>query len=164
MFQTWGKLLKFIVTKGDVVSNIALVSSHVKSFLELVLGFFVFLLFIEHASLSYDSLWSIGGHLSDKRLGVLDFFKLVLNSDLKLENFLSIVSVLNLLNNFSGLSVESSFEKRLSVIKLVRINIWEKLGQLIVAISRISVILNLKVTETEERKSSSVSWRELELI
>jgi hypothetical protein len=119
MFQTWSKLLKLVVTKGNIVSDVALVTCHIESFLELILGLIVFLFLIEHASLRHNSFWSVSGHLSNKGFGVLDLFKFILNSDLQLKNFLSVVGIFNLLNNLSCFIVKSSFEERLSVVKLV---------------------------------------------
>ena len=93
-----------------------------------------------------------------------DFFQLVLNCDLELQNLLGVVWVLDLLHNLGGVLVHGSLEQTLGVVKLVAVNVWEELCKLVVAICRVSVVLDLEITETEERKSSSVSWRELELV
>lgn len=63
---------------------------------------------------------------------MLDLFKLVLYSNLKLENLISIVGVFNLLSNFLSLSVHSSLEERLSMVQLVLVDIWIKLGELVI--------------------------------
>jgi len=50
------------------------------------------------------------------------------------------------------------------MVQFVGINIREKLGQLVIAISSVSIILNLEVTEPQKGKGSPVPWRELKLI
>ena len=57
--------------------------------------------------------------------------------------------------------VHGSLEKRLSVIEFILINIREKLGQLIVAISSITIVLDLKVAVTKQRETSPISRLEL---
>ena len=83
---------------------------------------------------------------------------------MELQNLLGVVWVLDLLHNLGGILVHGSLEQTLGVVKLVAVNIWEELCKLVITICRVSVVLDLEITETEERKSSSVSWRELKLV
>ena len=60
--------------------------------------------------------------------------------------------------------VHGCFEETLGVVKLVAVNVWEELCKLVIAICRVSVVLDLEITETEKGKSSSISWRKLKLV
>ena len=95
---------------------------------------------------------------------MLNFFKFVLNSNLKLKDFVSIIGVLDLLTDLGGIVVKGRFEQRLGVVHLVRINIREKLGQLVIAVGSVTIVLDLKVTKAQKGKGGSISWRKLKLI
>lgn len=79
------------------------------------------------------------------------FFKLVLDSNLKLEHSVSVLLVLNLLGNLLGLLVHGCFVQRLSVVHLVLVHIGVELGELVVHVSCVAVILNLKVAVSKKR-------------
>ncbi len=66
VFETWCELFHFVVAKGNVVSDVALVAADLKGLSELVLGLFIFLLFVEDAALSDYSLGRFGWQLADK--------------------------------------------------------------------------------------------------
>lgn len=123
-----------------------MISRNIESFLELIFGFFILFFLIEHTTLGYDSLRSISRHLGYERLSMLDLFKLILNGNLKLENPICIFSILNLLHDLLSFQIHGSLKQGLSMVQLVLINIWKKLGELIVTISSISVILYLEIT------------------
>ena len=50
------------------------------------------------------------------------------------------------------------------MIQLVRVDLRVKLGQLIVHVGRLSIVLNVIITVTEERQGCTVPRRELELV
>lgn len=55
----------------------------------------------------------------DERFGMVYFFKFVLDGNLKLLHFVGILRLLNLLGNFGGIIVHTSFVKSLGMIELV---------------------------------------------
>jgi hypothetical protein len=95
---------------------------------------------------------------------VRDFFQFILNSDLQLQDLVRVLSILNLLSDLLSLGVQASLVQRLCVIQLVRVDLRVKLGQLIVHVGRLSIVLNVIITVTEERQGCTVPRRELELV
>jgi len=90
--------------------------------------------------------------------------ELVLDSNLELENAVSVILVFDLLGNLLSLLIHSSLVEGLSVVHLVLVHVWVELGELVVHVSCIAVVLNLKVAVSEQRQSSSVSWLEVQLV
>lgn len=64
-----------------------------------------------------------------------DFFKFILNGDLKLEDLFLILRVLDLLSYLLSLDVHASLVQALSMVQLVRVNLRVELGKLIVHLS-----------------------------
>lgn len=81
---------------------------------------------------------------------MLDFLEFILNSDLQLQNFVSIVRVLDLLADFGGIGVEGGLEQGLGVVHLVRVHIRVELSQLVVAVGGVTVVLDLEVGEAQQ--------------
>ena len=80
-----------------------------------------------------------------------DFFKFVLNSDLELKYLVTVLWVFDLLRHLLCLSVETGLIERLSVVESVGVYFWEKLGQLIVHVCRLSVILDVVIAMPKQR-------------
>jgi hypothetical protein len=59
-------LLHLVEAEGNVVSDVALVAADLKGLSELVLGLFVFLLFVEDATLGDYGLSRVGWELANK--------------------------------------------------------------------------------------------------
>lgn len=100
---------------------------------------------------------NIRWHLLNETLGMSDFLQFILDGDLELKNLISILLVLNLLSNFLSIGVETSLVETLGMVELVAINLREELSQLIIHICRLSVILNVIVTMTQQREGCSIS-------
>lgn len=66
VFKGRSQLLHLVEAEGNVVSDVALVAADLKGLSELVLGLFIFLLFVEDAALSDYSLGRFGWQLADK--------------------------------------------------------------------------------------------------
>ena len=141
-------MFHLIVAQSDIVGDIALVSGLVESLLELLPGFLIFLLLVEHTSLGYDCLCTIGRHLLDQGLSMSDFLELVLTSYLQLENFVCVILVFNLLSYLLGFIVHNIFVERLGMIELIGVYFWVELGELIVHICSVSIVLDVVVTIT----------------
>ena len=90
--------------------------------------------------------------------------KLILDVHLELEDLVRVLGVVDLLSHFLGFLVHASFEQALSVVKLVLNHVWVELGKLIVHISGVTIVLNVKVAVSQQGKSSSIPWAELQLI
>ena len=141
-----------------------MISSHVHGILELLTRLLVLFFLEQETALGNDHLSAIGGHLGNQGLGVRDFFQFILNSDLQLQDLVRVLSILNLLSDLLSLGVQASLVQRLCVIQLVRVDLRVKLGQLIVHVGRLSIVLNVIITVTEERQGCTVPRRELELV
>jgi hypothetical protein len=50
---------------------------------------------------------------------MLDFFQLILDTNLELQDSISILAIFNLLYNFGGIGVKASFEQALCMIQFV---------------------------------------------
>jgi len=66
VLKTWRQLLHFVEAKRYVVSNVTLVTGLGKSFLELIFGLFIFLLFVKNAALCNYSFGGFRWHLGDE--------------------------------------------------------------------------------------------------
>ena len=107
------------MTESNVVGNVALVARLVHGVLELLLAFLILLFFEEHATLGNNGFSRVRLHLINEGPGVVDFLKFVLNSDLKLEDLVSKLSVLDLLDYFLGILVHAGLVERLCVVHFV---------------------------------------------
>ena len=76
-------------------------------------------------------------------------FELILNMDLKLDDFLLVEVTFDLLSNFGCLSVHASFQQTLGVVELVLLHIWEELCKLVIVFSGSSIILHVEVAVCE---------------
>ena len=161
VLERWCKLLEFVVTECDVVSNVTLVAGAVKGLLELSFGFLVLFFLIENAALCNDSFSRVRWHLSDKRLCMCHFFELILNMGLKLQDLVSIFGVFDLLCNIGSLQVHTCLKQALCVVKFVLGNIWEELRELVIHVSSATVILDVEVAVCQKRKGGTVSRTEL---
>ena len=157
-------MLEFVVAKGNVVSDIALVASQVERLLELILSGLEFLFLVQDATLGNGSFARIWGHLLNERLGVCHFFELILDVDLELDDAVSVGGVFNLLGNLASLGVEAGLEEALRVVEFVLGHVGVELGELVVHVGRVSVILHVEVAVGEETECSARTGRELQLV
>jgi hypothetical protein len=67
-----------------------------------------------------------------------------------LKNLIGVIRVLDLLANLGRIRIERGFEEGLRVVHFIRVYIREELGQLIIAISCVSVVLNLIVRKAQK--------------
>ena len=111
VLKGWGKLLHFVKTESDIISNVALVTANLKRFSELVLRLFVFFFFVENAALGNNRFGTFCWQLTDETLRMRHFFKFILNVHLDLNNFIGIGWVFDLGSNFACFDVETSLEK-----------------------------------------------------
>jgi hypothetical protein len=84
--------------------------------------------------------------------------------DLNLHYFVSICWIFNLGCNFTGFNVHSSLKQGLSVIKFIRCNIRIEFSKLIVVFGGLRIVLDIKITVSEERESSATARGKLKFI
>ena len=95
-----------------------------------------------------------------------DFFELVLDGTLELQDAIFVLGSFDHLQHFLRVSVNTRLEERLGVVKAVVVDVVtvnKELCELIVAISRVDIILNLEVAISQKGEGSSVSGLELQL-
>ena len=164
VLQRGRQLLELVVAESDIVGDVALVAGRVERLLELALGVFVLLLLVKDTALGDNSLSRVRRHLGDERLGVGHLFQLVLDVHLELQNFVSVVGVINLLGYLRGLLIHASLEEALSVVQFVLDHVLVELGELVVHVSRTAVVLDVEVAVGKQGKGGAVPWRKLKLV
>ena len=121
VLQTWRKLFRPVVAESNVVGDITLVACDIQSFLEFCSCLIEFGLFEQHATLGNNCFGGVDWLLLNERFGSSDLFKLILDADLQLQNFIFKVSAFDLLQNFECVLIHASFVKSLCMIQLIRV-------------------------------------------
>lgn len=83
---------------------------------------------------------------------------------LYLDNSVLVSRVFNLRCHLSSFSVHASLKQRLSVVELILCHVGIELGELVVVFGGFSVVLDVEVAVSEERKSSATAWRKLQFV
>lgn len=102
--------------------------------------------------------------MAHETLGVRHFFKLVLNVDLDLDNFVCVGGVLNLGSDFACLHVHAGLEERLGVVELVLGHVGVELRQLVIVFGGLRVVLNVEKTVGEQGQGGTTARRKLKLV
>jgi len=99
MLQTRRQLFRPVIAERNIICNITLIPGDIQSLLELGPCLVKFAFFEKHAALRHNGFGGVDGHLLDERFGGGDFFQLVLNTNLQLQNLILKIPTLNLLQH-----------------------------------------------------------------
>jgi hypothetical protein len=161
VLQTLSIVLLLIETESNVVRYVTLIPCLVNGLLKLGSSLHILFLLIEHAPSGDNCLRLILCDLLNQRLRMRNFLQFVLDGDLKLQDHIGVVLVLDLLGDLLSLGIKTSFVKSLGVVKLVRHYIRVELGELVVLVRGIGVVLDVEVTVAQEGESCSTSGRKV---
>ena len=103
-------------------------------------------------------------HLRDERLGVGHLLKLVLNVHLKMQNFVSVVRMVDLICHLGGFLVQASLKEGLGVVEPVLDHVGVEFCELVIDFGSAGVVLDEELGVGQQGESSAISWRKLEFI
>jgi hypothetical protein len=149
VFEGGRQLFHLVEAKGDIVGDVTLVSANLKGLSKLVLGCFIFLFFVENATLSNNSFCGLWRQLSNERLCVSHFFKFILDMNLNLNNLVSVLRILNLRCNFTSLNIHAGFKKGLRMVEFVLSHVRIEFCKLVIVFRCFGVVLNVEIAVGE---------------
>lgn len=163
VFKGRCKLLHFVVTQGNIVSELTVVTSCIHSIMELSPGLLVLALLIEDTAIIDHYIGVLLIALPQQSLGMLNLVLLVADKGLQENNLLLVGGVLDALTDLESLHEVPVLVVTLGQVQLVLGHVGVVLSQLLVDTGRVQEVLAHEVAVGQQRHRPA-SGAELQLV